>query len=195
MSNQKPKNMEGQNKIKVIRIKPGTFNQVFIGFVNVLSDSKNGTEEEEEQIISPEYTAKSPHAPHKDFLDAMKKLRKYALESSEMTVDSKEMPQWNVSEIKIAGDMDMQNSRVQFVMSKLVKRINKYIKVGPTPQVSMYPEKDDALRYHNAEAMTKEIEKVIDEAFKYLSGKYADDEDSQLPLFDIDPKLQTHFKS
>ncbi len=126
--------------------------------------------------------------PHKDFIDAMKKLRKFAFEIAEMTVDSKELPSWTVSEIKISGDYTNKQSRVIMKLAHYVKATKKVIPLGPLPQVTMYPQKDDAVKYHNAGAMTKQIEEVIMEAWLYLNGKF--DQKGQLPIFETGPILR-----
>lgn len=129
--------------------------------------------------------------PHKDFVDAMKSLRKYGLEICEMTVDSKEIKDWSVLGFKIVGDMTLHKSRVVLEMAKKVQRTNKIIKFR-TPQVTMFPEKEDTERYAEAEKLTRLIEQVITEAWAYLNGKF-EDQEIQLKLFENSPKLETNF--
>lgn len=135
--------------------------------------------EDESETSANEYTVRSPNRPHKDFLDAMKKLRKDALAIGELNFDAKSITSMTVSDIKISGDMVMKQSRVQMTLAKEVKRTGKRIKIGPLPQVTMYGE--EASEYDNAEAMTQLIEAVVEEAWLYLGGKCEGEE--QLPLF------------
>jgi len=139
-------------------------------------------EGQSEQVMPHSYSVKSPNEPHKDFVDAMKKLRKYALEVCEIEVDNKDIACWNVSEVKIDGDYLLKQSRIVMTLSKVVKSSGKVIKFK-TPQVTMYPQKDDAVKYHNASKLTEVIEQVIKEAWLYLNGKYS--QKGQLPLFEL----------
>lgn len=159
-----------------------------IMFVLLNAGASEKEEEEEnddaqaEQVMPHSYTVKSPNEPHKDFVDAMKKLRKFALEVCEIEVDSKDIACWNVSEVQIAGDYLLKQSRVVMTLSKVVKASGKVIKFK-TPQVTMYPQKDDQVKYHNASKMTEAIEQVIKEAWLYLAGKYS--QKGQLALFEL----------
>lgn len=141
-------------------------------------DSPNGTEEEEEEaeIVANEYSVKSPRLPHKDFTDAMKKLRKIALDICEITIDPKSLTDYTVSQVSIAGDILLQQSRVVMTISKKVKRSEKLITIK-TPQVTMYGESE----YEKAGEMSKLVEAVVKEAWEYLDGK--SEQDGQLALF------------
>lgn len=137
--------------------------------------------EDENETSANEYTVRSPNRPHKDFLDAMKKLRKDALAIGELNFDAKSITSMTVSDIKISGDMVMKQSRVQMTLAKEVKRTGKRIKIGPLPQVTMYGTKEES-DYDNTEAMTQLIEAVVKEAWAYLEEGKCDGEE-QLPLF------------
>lgn len=174
--------------------------KVFIAWNKTTSTEKllgNGTEEdgedESEKVdANHEYTVKGKHRPHKDFVDSMKSLRKFALELYEVEIESTKIASWNVFEIAIAGDVFLKKSRATFILAHLIKATGKYAETKLS-QVTMYPEKDETDRYHNAEKMSKAIEKCIEEAFKYLNGKYEEDDPDQLPLFSHDEKLELHF--
>lgn len=182
--------MTNERNITMIQMS-ADLSTVRIGFSSQVSKDVEG-EEEAENLVGNQYTITSHHRPNGDFVDAMKKLRKFCLEVSEIEVDAKKLPKWFVTQLKISGDIVMRKSRVQFVLSKQIEKTGKQLKVGPTPQVTMYPEKDDSQRYHNAEAMSKQIEVCIDEAIAYLNGKYEDEDNNQLPLFPWE-NLQTTF--
>lgn len=138
-----------------------------------------GFEEKDMDILSPQYIVKSPYTPHKDLLDEMKKLRKYALEICEMEqgAKTKELTDYNVSAVKITGDVSLQQSRVVMTVTKEVQRTGKLIEFD-CPQVTMYGESE----YERAGEMSKLIERVIEEAWQYVGGKYQDE--GQLALFE-----------
>ena len=108
-----------------------------------------------------------------------------------MKVESTDIAYWMVTGIDIKGDMELHQSRVVMTLTKQVPRTGKEI-TFKTPQVTMFPEKDDPKRYHDAETLTKLIEAACEEATEYLNGKY-DNEGAQIPLFPSEDKLQTNF--
>lgn len=132
-------------------------------------------------------------APHDDFLDAMTSLRKFALELVEIDVTDRTRPSWSVNDIKIDGDHLMKQSRLTMNLVHFVKRTEKHIKVGPVSQVTLYPEADSPDAYHQASALAKAIDKVLNEAVLYLNGKYAEDKFADLPLFRTEEKLVLNF--
>lgn len=109
------------------------------------------------------YPIKAEYKPHTDFLNAMLSLRKFALELAEFEKEDK--TKFIVDSFKIKGDMDLQNSRIEFFLSKWIKRSSKEQKI-PTGEVQMYGND-----YIEATKMTKAVEKVIEEAWKYIRGK------------------------
>ena len=133
--------------------------------------------EEQELFTDNEYTVKSRYMPHKDFLNAMGKLTKYALEICE--IDDKSTNNYYVSSFRIQGDMTLKQSRIILTLCKFVERTNKVIKFN-TPQVSMYGTSD----YQKAQHLTKAVEDVLFEAWAYVAGKYGDQPKGQLPLFE-----------
>lgn len=161
---------DGEVSIEFTELRPG---EVLKG---------NGTEEELEDDekdapIGYKYTLGSPRYPHKDFIDAMKKLRKHALAICEMEYgDSKQLAKYEVIKVKIAGDVTLRQSRVVMKVAKLVDRTEKYIK-WTTPQVTMYGES----KYEDAPDLAKLVEHLILEANAYMNGK--SQEEDQLPLF------------
>jgi hypothetical protein len=120
----------------------------------------------ESRTITNIYAAQCQHKPHEDFLAALLSLRKYALEICEFDAGTK--TDYKVSSVVISGDMEKEQSSVMFSISKWVKSLGKPVNIS-TPQVTMYGEE-----YANAQAMTKQIKKVIEEAFLYLGGKNAE---------------------
>lgn len=154
---------------------------VKIGFNEIMPSEKPSVEDEDESelddVLMNQYTVSSDRKAHKDFLDAMKKLRKFALDLCEMVVDSKLIGDYMVGQVKITGDVLLRQSRVVMRVEKYVKRTDKTIKWA-TPQVTMYGDGE----YGKAEDMSKHIEALIDEAWQYLDGKCGEDT-VQLPLF------------
>jgi len=134
------------NKVErqITGIKIDAEENVEISFSEIvpLPEKGNGTEEEEDDepgVLTNEYTGKFAPKPHKDFTDAMKNLRKLALDVCEMEVGS--VVDYNVSGIKISGDLLKRQSRVVLTVSKYVKRTDKVIS-WKTPQITMYGESD-----------------------------------------------------
>lgn len=122
-------------------------------------------DEEASREIRNVYVATCQHKPHKDLLEAVLGLRKYALEICEFPSDAPTRNQFTVASMVISGDMELQNSRVMFSLSKWIKSRGKTVNIA-TPQTMMFGDE-----YAKAAEMTKQIEKVIQEAWLYLSGK------------------------
>lgn len=154
--------------------------EVVIGFARVdalagsIEPEAGDDAEDDDRVKVPKGSFTSPYKPHKDLLDAMAKLRKHAIEILELQLKS--TSDWSVTAIKIAGDVTEKKSRVQLRLSKWVKRTKKMVHMGYTPQVTMYPSDEDAVKYSKADELTAAIEEVIDEATQYLDGKYGDDD-------------------
>lgn len=163
----------------------GRIKLIFAEVAHIASENQ-GEDSEEDFVDVNEFTVKSMHLPHKDLLESMKKLRKFALESQEIEITTKELTTWNVSGVKISGDVLEKKSRVVLTLSKKVKRTGKFIHFS-TGQVTMYPEKEDASAYHNADKMTVIIEDLIEECWSYLDGTKTGEEKKkgvvQMPLF------------
>lgn len=132
--------------------------------------------EEENTVIDNMYMITSKHKPHKDLLDAMKKLRKHALAIIDLTVDSKDLPRYSVTSVDIAGDLVMKQSRVTITLGLENKRTGKIIPIGGS-QTTMYGDSD----YADAPAMSKLIEELVEQIWLYLTGKY--EQEQQLALF------------
>jgi len=160
--------------------------KVKIDFVEIHLDESEVSQvtkaltDDEPNFIVNEYSVKSPRLAHKDLKDAMKKLRKFALEICEMIFETKALTFYDICAIKINGDIALRQSRVILTVSKEVRRTGKEIKFN-TPEVTMYGDSE----YERASEMSKVIENVVSEAKLYLGGKCADGD--QLPLF---PKLE-----
>lgn len=167
-----------EKQLRSVSISPD--GDVKIKFAEVVTgEAAEGTDES--TVKQNIFTVQSGNKPHKDFTDSMKKLRKFALEVCEMPIpeNSKHLGQYTVSGIKISGDLTMKQSRVVLTIAKTIERTGKVVKIV-TPQVTMYGESE----YPNADKMTEIIEDAIEEAWSYLNGKYADESNGQLPLFE-----------
>jgi hypothetical protein len=150
--------------------------QVKATFVEILNVAPSHPENES-TIIDNEYSVKSRHVPHGDLLNVLKKLKAHALEICELEIpDAKKKGDYQVSGVKISGDVLLQQSRVVFTISKKINRTGKIVKIT-TPQTTMYGESE----YAEAEKMSAIVEDLIEEVFLYLGGKY--EAAGQLPLF------------
>lgn len=132
----------------------------------IVAPSSDGEASREKYV---RWSADTDFGPHPDLKAAMTGLRKYALEVVELPNDDKFRSQFDVISMDIAGDMDLQNSRVKLILGKYIKRTNKLMKINDVPQVAMYTDE-----YDKAKDMVKAIEKVIAECWLYLNGKNGD---------------------
>ena len=139
---------------------------------------------EESRVNVRHHTVFSEDIPHNDLLDVLKKLKPHAFEIAEIDQpDAKKKQDYRVCFVQVDGDMVLQKSRVKFTMIKHVNRTGKEIKIGPTGQVVMYGESD----YPEHEAMSKLVEKLVEEVWLYLGGKFNEDpqvQPTQLPIFE-----------
>lgn len=150
--------------------------KVKISFVQITEIEPAEGEEASTTSVN-EYSITSPNRPHKDFLDALKKLRKDAFAIAELNIDSKAQGAYTISSIRISGDIVLRQSRVVMTLAKEIKSTGKILKIGPLPQITMYGESE----YPKAEEMSKLIEAAIEEAWLYLGGK--SEGETQLALF------------
>lgn len=122
---------------------------------------------EEESASSREitniYTLEGEYKPHKDFMEAMLSTRKYALDISEFSEEGR--TNFTVQEVNIKGDMSIQNARVEFTLSKWVKRTGKAITIK-TGEVMLYGDE-----YKETKKMGAAMDKLIEETWAYLDGK------------------------
>lgn len=174
--------MENQKQRQLRQVSISKDGEVSVKFVEIIT-IKPEQEDGEDVIITNKYSVKSPQRPHKDLLDTIKKLRKFALEICEIETDSKSIINWTVSQVKIAGDVSMHQSRVILTLAKSVERTGKVIEFN-SPQTTMYGESE----YDNADQMAVVIEDLIEEVWSYLNGTKTESS-SQLALFDY-PKMK-----
>lgn len=175
--------MTSERQLKSLTIKPD-FSRIKITFAEVTTHEP--VEGDDENVVtSNEFSVSSANRPHKDLLDSMKKLRRYGLEILEIELadEAKSIKNWNVGSIKISGDLLLKQSRVELTLDKKIELTGKVAKIK-TSQVTMYPQVDDAVKYHNADKMTAIIEDIVEEVWSFLNGKYDSDTDpNQLALF------------
>lgn len=115
----------------------------------------------------------SGHRCHKDFTNAMKKLRKHALaiiEIKDETVDN-----YAISGIKIDGDQVLKQSRISMTLVKKIKWLDDTTEI-PINQISMYDS-----GYEGQDEMNKVIKGILEEAWAYIGGKQ--EKGQQLALF------------
>lgn len=127
------------------------------------------------RVKKNKFTVESEDEPHDNFKNCMTKLRKLGLEEREITVNSKQIGEWGVCQVKIAGDVLMRQSRVKIVLTKITERTTKASKME-TGQITMYG--DSTFEKH--EELAKQVEDLIAEVWQYLNGAY--NAEDQLPL-------------
>lgn len=167
-----------EKQLRKLKISP-LLDEVDIAF-DVINSNDSQETEDEAPAKAHQHKVKSANTPHKDLVDSMKKLRKFALEICELKVDTKDINQWTVGAIKIDGDYLIKQSRVTMTLNKLVKSTGKVLQLK-TPSCTMYSDNEESVKYPNADKMTAIIEDIIEECWSYLGGKY--EQKGQLPLF------------
>ena len=150
-------------QISFIKINHKDQVEIIVSETVLIAPEKDG---EASREVLNEYPVKCGYKPNKSFKDAFLSLRQYGLELGEFSSEDK--TQYSVLSLEITGVMELQNSRAQITLSKWVKRTGKNIKIQPG-EVMMYGDE-----YKNADKMTKAIEKVMDEAWKYIRGENAE---------------------
>ena len=170
-----------ERRIRIIEMHPETL-AVRIEFDKVSTIGSDLPEEDQDESSEStdtvdEFRVKSPRRPHKDFVNKFKKLTKFAMLADEIADEN--IGDYQVTRIKISGDMLMKKSRVEMVLSKYVERTGKWIKI-PVSQVTMYGETD----FPEINKLTKTIEELCEEAISYaFDNKYEIEVKDQLPLF------------
>ncbi len=145
-----------------------------IGFNEIIPLLVKGDEGDDIEAISNDYSVKSGMRVHDDLLDAMNALRKIACDLC--GIEPKPLNQFAVVGIKISGDMLMNTSRVVLTVSKETK-YGKDVEFK-TPQIIMYGESE----YPKSKELSQLIELVVEEAWKYIGGKYGQGHSGQLSL-------------
>lgn len=143
-------------------------------------------EHAENEIKTIGHETNSPFRPHKNLVDALKKLRKHglAIQGIELDDESKQIKRWIVKDLQIDGEALKQQSRATItlgVKSELTGKVSP-LKVGT---VTMYPKDDDKVKYLGAPQMTTIIEDIESELWEYMDGKIesVDVPDPQYSLF------------
>lgn len=150
--------------------------EVTIGFdEHFIVSPDEGEESSQERTNHWAFTTDVP--PSKELNDKFLSLRKYAMIMGEF--NDKELPLRNsfrVLTMKIVGQQDLENSRVEFVIQKFIKRTKKWMKMDPG-QVVMYENNEDkkkaSMTIEKREEMVAAINEVIAEAWAYIEGKNA----------------------
>jgi hypothetical protein len=176
--------ISSERQLKVLVIEPD-FSSIYVSFMELITTEPTG-EQDESPVYKIPFEAYPPFRPHKDLINAMKQLRKYALETLEIELAdaSKALKFFNVTGLKISGDLLLKQSRVEMTITKLVERTGKMVKIK-CPQVTMYPQAEEMVKFPNADQITKYVEAVITEVWAYLDGKFEEENEnlSQLSLF------------
>lgn len=129
----------------------------------------------ESVVLAEEFRVRSKRKPHENLLTTMTKLRKPALKSLEIGVDSKSLPNWDVKEINITGDIILRKCRITITLSKKVDWSGGTKEID-TPEITLYGES----QFDGHEELAKLVEDVFAEVWMFLSGAY---NPNQLALF------------
>lgn len=165
--------MKRKKQIKSISMKPD-LSKVTVHFDYSLESAQSEEDDDEvDKII------KTNIRPHKDFVDVMKKLRKLALDIISIKADAKEIAEYFVTELKIAGNMELHQSRCAM---KLMRNIDKTgVKYTiPVPQTEMFPDAENKKKYAKHEELAALVYEACKQAMAFIGGKY--EITGQLPL-------------
>jgi hypothetical protein len=149
-------------QISLVKITNKERVEILVTETVIMAPDQEGGESRE---IENTYPMNMGYKPHKDFMEALLCCRPFALDLGEFSREDR--AQYTVHSLKISGNMELENSRVSFILNKYVKRTGKNIKIAPGEAV-MYGDGDG---YKDAAKMAKAVEKVIEEAWKYINGK------------------------
>lgn len=147
--------------------------------------------EEQNRYDDIPVSGKLPFKMHKDFKAAMRKFNKHALALNGIDVTEENKKEWSVMGIKISGDLDMQNARLEMVLGKKVERTGKIANM-PVSDITLYDNsenEDGGSKYEEIEALARITEAFAVEVFAYVDGKSDDEEimtltnNGQIPLF------------
>jgi hypothetical protein len=152
--------------------------KVILNVMQIVTIPPADLEGESETRTRPYKMGPLDDQPHEDLFLAMKGLRRDALKICEIEVDSKDIGNYTVCKIQIAGDLLLKQCRVTLTIGKLVKRTGKIVLIK-TPQTTLYGQSE----YEGADKLAPLIEKAVDEIEKYMHGKFAGTNVHQLPLF------------
>jgi hypothetical protein len=152
---------DGMDKIKNVKIS-------FDADVDV--EPEEG--EEDSRKKSTEYSAKSQHVPHKDMYAALAALLDHALAACEFEVTATNKKDFTVIGLKIKGDINLNQARVQLIMAKKVYRSEELYILPPTPELAL----NDTGNYLSWKDLKTKVDKVIKEVTEYMNGKHHDDE-------------------
>jgi hypothetical protein len=133
------------------------------------------------------HQASPPIRPHKDLIDSLKKLRKFALAHLDISLkdESKDIKEFNVLSLNVNGSIDLKQARVKIGLVKKVDRINDIVDM-PKPEFLLYPSDEEKAKYLDADKVAAIVEDIQEEVWSYLfSGKFDESlpESKQLFLF------------
>lgn len=156
--------------LQVTKIKIDQKERVTIEADERIIVSPNGSDGEASQERINKHRIVSEFAPDPDFMKKFQATKRFAIQLAEF--NHKDIPlvnQMTIGEIRIAGEMEKENSRVEFVLMKWIKRTGKGTPIK-TGQAVMYGEKGKMDIPQTVE-MTAAIDAVIHEVWEYINGK------------------------
>jgi hypothetical protein len=134
----------------------------------VIVAPKDNEEESQERFNRHSITSDFP--PDPSFLKALQGMKRFAMSVAEF--NRKDIPlvnQFTVESVRVKGEQEKENSRIEFTLLKWVKRTGKGMKM-PTGQTVMYDAADKSAITDIAD-MTKAFDALCAEAWEYMNGK------------------------
>lgn len=170
-----------ERQLRVLQINPDTLAVKALWDETTIHPPDQNDGESQTEVNGKSFQPKGKknlRKPHPDLINKLRKLVPHAMALCE--IEDENVADYHVIGIKIDGDMTMHKSRVTLTMAKFVERTQKYVKIGPTSQVTLYGKSD----YTDADKLAKATEDVEEETFDFLFAcKHAQDIEGQLPLF------------
>lgn len=161
-------------QFKSVKITPD-LNKVQVKFIEkIIMEPLPGQDDSQEYHIPHQCTP--PFRPHKDLIESLKKLRRPALDFIGINLAdvSKDVKEFTVLSIKIAGNMDLKQSRVTIILAKKVDKLDELVEF-PIPQIIMYPNEEEKVTYWNSDKIAPIVEDIVEEVWSYLyHGKFDD---------------------
>lgn len=134
----------------------------------VIVAPKDNEEASQERVNFHLITSDFP--PDPEFLKALQGMKRFAMSIAEF--NRKDIPLVNnftIESVKVKGEQEKENSRIEFTLIKWVKRTGKGIKFN-TGQCVMYDATDKSA-ITDIEQMTKAFDTLAAEAWEYMNGK------------------------
>lgn len=126
-------------------------------------DEGEGASEE----IPTDIGISTKHRPNQTFVDAMKKMRRFVFDHTELKLTTVEMNKFAVVEISISGNVYDNTALIGVKVAKVPKKFTDPCYFTMPPAAIL-----DAEVYHDAEKVREAISEILAEAWKFIDGNF-----------------------